>query len=232
MSAQNRRSLVPAASRMTGHPTPPKPSLRGALHHWAALVSVGAGAVLVGMAPSTRSAWAAFAHSFGMVFLFSISAAYHRPTWSKSARAWMRRLDHAAIFILIAGSYTGICLLALPENIAETVLTIVWIGTAAGILQSLFWVHAPKPLTAVLYLILGWTIIPYFGELKAAISLPNLIYLIVGGAAYTLGAVIYAARRPNPWPRVFGYHEIFHALTIVACGLHFLALISMVKHSV
>ncbi|NUN16427.1 MAG: hemolysin III family protein [Myxococcales bacterium] len=216
---------------MASRPAPPKPTLRGALHHWAALVSFGAGSVLVGMAPSTRSAWAAFAHSLGMFLLFAISAAYHRPTWNKKARAWMRRLDHAAIFVLIAGSYTGICLLALPPEISQTVLTIVWIGAGAGILQSLLWVHAPKPLTAVLYLILGWSIIPYFSELKAGISLTNLMLLLIGGAAYTAGAVIYAVRRPNPWPRVFGYHEIFHALTIVACGLHFLALLSMVKQS-
>jgi hemolysin III len=132
----------------------------------------------------------------------------------------MRRLDHSAIFLLIAGTYTPICLL-LPARSGHPLLAIVWGGAAAGVLQSVLWVRAPKPLVAGVYVLLGWAVVPVLPALRAALGGTSLALLAAGGAAYTLGAVVYALRRPDPFPRVFGYHEVFHALVILAAVCHF-----------
>jgi hemolysin III len=132
----------------------------------------------------------------------------------------MRRLDHSAIFLLIAGTYTPLCLL-LPAGTGLRLLAAVWVGAALGIVQSLLWVHAPKPLVAGIYVALGWAVLPVLPTLGAVLGTPALVLLAGGGAAYTLGAVIYATRRPDPFPKVFGYHEVFHALVIAAAACHF-----------
>ena len=141
----------------------------------------------------------------------------------------MRRLDHASIFVLIAGTYTPMCRLGLPESVGDRLLLWIWIAAALGVLQSIFWVHAPKPVTAGLYLLVGWIVVPYFGAVRAALSPSQLALLIGGGVIYSLGAVIYAARRPNPVPGVFGYHEVFHAMTVLACGLHYALVAGLVR---
>jgi hemolysin III len=205
-----------------------KPSLRGVSHQAAAFVALGAGGVLVALAPSPPARLAALVYALSLFAMFAVSALYHRPTWAPAARARMRRLDHATIFLLIAGTFTPFAVLGLGGAQATTLLAIAWGGALLGLLQSLFWVHAPKPLTAALYLAMGWAISPYFRELHAALGARALMLLLAGGVAYSLGALVYALRRPNPFPRTFGYHEVFHALVIVASVCHFAAVLGMV----
>lgn len=211
-------------------PAPPvKPLLRGVLHHWAAVFALGAGVVLVAMAPTARSAGAAALYALSVVTLFTVSAVYHRPTWTPPRRAFMRRLDHASIFVLIAGTYTPICLLGLPAATGDAVLTRVWAGALLGMLQAIFWVRAPRVVTVALYLLVGWAVVPDARAVGAVLSAGDLALLFGGGVAYTLGALAYAAKRPNPAPGVFGYHEVFHAFTLVACGLHFALITTLVR---
>ncbi|WP_331109926.1 PAQR family membrane homeostasis protein TrhA [Archangium sp.] len=209
--------------------TPVKPSMRGVLHQFAAAVALGAGLVLISMAPSARSAAAAALFAVSLVTLFTVSATYHRVNWSVPARARMRRMDHASIFVLIAGTYTPVALIGLPEAAGNSLLLAVWIGALLGVLKSLFWVNAPKVLTAVLAVGVGWTLVPYFHEARRSLGMTELTLILVGGVAYTLGAVAYASKRPNPRPEVFGYHEVFHALTILGAGLHFTAVLLLVR---
>ncbi|MDB4931523.1 MAG: hemolysin [Myxococcaceae bacterium] len=213
----------------TAHKPLVKPTLRGVIHHWSAVAAFGAGALLVAMAPTARSAVAAAVYALSVCALLTVSAVYHRPTWQPRPRAFMKRLDHAAIFVLIAGTYTPLCRLGLPAAVGSRLLTWVWIAAALGVLQSIFWVHAPKPVTAALYLFVGWTVVPYLGAVRAALSPAQLALLIAGGVVYSLGAVTYAARRPNPVPGVFGYHEVFHAMTVLACALHYALVTSLVR---
>ncbi len=206
-----------------------KPRLRGVLHHWAAMAALAAGAVLTFMAPTGRAMVGAAIFATSLFTLYGVSAAYHRPTWGPRARAWMRRLDHASIFILIAGTYTPVSLLALPAETGPKVLALAWGGAAVGVLQSLFWIRAPKFVVAVAAVAVGWSVVPHFGALRAGLSLGAFSLLLAGGILYTLGALAYATKRPNPRPGVFGYHEVFHALTIVAGALHFACVLMLVK---
>ena len=154
---------------------------------------------------------------------FGASALYHRPTWRPRARSWFARLDHAGIYLLIAGTYTPFCLLVLSRGWAVPVLTIIWTGATAAILLKLFWPALPKRASAGIGLALGWVAVVAFTQLLA-LPLTGLLLLLGGGLAYTLGAVIYAWRRPDPFPRVLGYHEVFHGLTIVAAGCQYAAI--------
>ncbi len=199
---------------------PAKPLLRGVSHEIAAFVALGGWIALAAVAPSERARVGANVYGASVFALFGVSALYHRPSWRPRARAWMRRLDHSAIFLLIAGTYTPLCLL-LPRSSGIPLLAIVWGGAALGVVQSILWVQAPKPLVAAIYVALGWAVLPVLPALRAALGTTPLALLSAGGAAYTLGAVIYAARRPDPFPRVFGYHEVFHALVIAAAACHF-----------
>jgi hemolysin III len=209
--------------------SPAKPILRGVLHHSAAFFAAGAGAVLVAMSPDLRTAAAVAIFSLSLVTLFAVSATYHRVHWkSARARAYMRRADHASIFVLIAGTYTPVAFLGLGGADGRRLLIMVWAGAAAGVLLSLFWVQAPKALTAAVAVAMGWMIVPYFGQVRRLLG-PEVWLIVAGGIAYTAGAVIYAVKRPNPWPRVFGYHEVFHALTIVGALLHFAAIVEIVR---
>jgi hemolysin III len=210
-------------------PQDAKPRLRGVLHQWAACVALGAGAVLVSLAQSPRVAAAVATFAGSLVVLFAVSAVYHRVDWSAAARARMRRMDHASIFVLIAGTYTPVALLALPLEAGQSLLVAAWSAALLGILQSLFWIRAPKPITALLAVAVGWTVIPYLGTARASLSTAGFALIAAGGIAYTAGAVAYALKRPNPWPGVFGYHEVFHALTIVGAALHFVAVVHLVR---
>lgn len=206
-----------------------KPRLRGVLHHTAAWFSLGAGIVLVAMASSVREAVASAIYSLSLVALFTVSAVYHRVQWSaERARAWMRRADHATIFVLIAGTYTPVSLLGLGGDDGRRLLIMIWAGAAAGIALSLFWITAPKALVAILAVGVGWMIVPYFDRVRGFVG-PYIWLILAGGIVYTLGAIVYAVKRPNPWPRIFGYHEVFHALTLVGALLHFAAIIGMVR---
>ena len=205
-----------------------KPRFRGVSHEWGAYLAALAGVILVLLAPSARAAWAAGIYSLSLVALLGISAFYHRPTWQPKGRAIMRRLDHSAIFILIAGTYTPICLLVLGEGDGGVLLKFVWGGAALGVAQSIFWSRAPKPLVALLCVALGWGAVWAWTPLSTRLDMPVLLLIVIGGVLYTLGAGAYAARKPDPWPEVFGYHEIFHALVLAASVLHFSAVVQIV----
>jgi hemolysin III len=198
-----------------------KPRLRGVLHQYAFFVSVGLGIALVLAAPSADAQVAALIYAFSVSGLLGTSALYHRRTWRPRARAWMRRLDHSMIFVLIAGTYTPFALLVLTGGLARTILVVVWAGAFAGIVLNLVWIDAPKWLTAGVYIALGWVVVAAMPTLTDRLGVVAVALLLGGGLLYTAGAVIYALRRPNPVPGVFGYHEIFHALVIVAAAAHF-----------
>lgn len=206
-----------------------KPQMRGVIHHWAALVALGATVAVLAMARSPRTMVAAAAHGLSLVTLLSVSATYHRLTWRPASRLWMKRADHSAIFLLIAGTYTSVGMLALPPAVGAKMLALVWAGALAGIAQSLLWVTAPRALVVMLYLSLGWAIVPFAGDVHRALSWAQLAMLYGGGVAYSLGAAAYGFKRPNPRPGIFGYHEVFHGMTIVACSLHFALLVSLMR---
>ena len=197
----------------------PKPLLRGVSHEIAAGLALAAWIVLAVAAPSARGRLAAHVYGASLFALFAVSALYHRPSWPPRARLFMRRLDHSAIFLLIAGTYTPFCLL-LPARTGEPLLAIVWGGAAAGVLQAVLWTRAPKALVAALYVLLGWVVLPVLPVLRAALGSSAIGLLAAGGVAYTVGAAVYATQRPDPFPRVFGYHEVFHALVIAAAACH------------
>ena len=199
-----------------------KPRFRGVTHEWAFFVSLPLGLGLVISAPSGRAALAAGIYALSVALLFGASALYHRISWaSEAARRWMRRVDHSMIFVLIAGTYTPFALLALDGTLATAILIAVWAGAGAGIVMSLVWPDAPKWLLAVVYVALGWVAIAAFPAMLDRLGITAMVMVGLGGALYTAGAVIYATRRPNPSPTVFGYHEIFHALVIGAAALQY-----------
>ena len=207
-------------------PAPQKPLFRGVSHEIAAAFAVAGWVALLRAAPGPRAAAAAAVYGLALTAQFSISALYHRPRWGARARLVMRRLDHAAIFLLIAGTYTPFCLL-LPGG-GHGLLAGVWAGAVAGIVLSVAWPLAPKWLMAALTVGLGWVIVPLLPSLRGAIGASGLWLLGGGGAAYTIGALVYATRRPDPFPRVFGYHEVFHALVILAAVMHYVAVSGVV----
>ncbi len=199
-----------------------KPRLRGVLHTWACVCSVPFGLLLVIGAADARARIAAGVYAVSLVGLFGVSAVYHRVDWqSLNARRRMRKLDHSMIFTLIAGTYTPFALLALHGTLALAILIAVWSGAAAGVAMNVLWSGAPKWLAALIYVVLGWVVVAAVPQLAAALGTGGLILLALGGLFYTAGAVIYATRRPDPAPAVFGYHEIFHALVILAAALQY-----------
>jgi hemolysin III len=205
-----------------------KPLLRGVSHEWGAYIAALAGVVLVVLAPTARAAWAAAIYGLSLVALLGISAVYHRPTWDPRIRAIMRRLDHSAIFMLIAGTYTPFCMLVLADRNGGFLLGLVWAGAGLGVAQSIFWPKAPKALVALLCVALGWVAVWEWTPLTTLLSLQVQLFLGTGGILYTLGAIADAARKPDPWPEVFGYHEIFHALVVAAAVLHFAAVAQII----
>jgi hemolysin III len=159
--------------------------------------------------------------------MLGVSALYHRPHWAPTPRRWLRRADHAAIFVLVAGTWTPFTLL-LPEH-GAAMLALAWGGAAAGILQSLFWPGAPRPLTAALYLALGWAVTVFLPALHRALGIAGIGFLLLGGVLYSAGALVYVRRRPDPAPAVFGYHEIFHAFVVAAAVCHFGVVVGVVR---
>jgi hemolysin III len=198
-------------------------------HQWAAVYALGAGTVLVAMAPTGRARIAAAIYAASLTLLLAISAVYHRFHWEHKTRMWLRRADHASIFLLIGGTYTPVAMLALDATTGRHLLMAIWGGVALGVFVSMLWPGAPKYVSAAIAVAVGWTIVPYAGTISRALSSPEIWLIILGGVAYTLGALVYAAKRPNPWPRDFGYHELFHVLTLLGAGLHLAAVISLVR---
>src|SRR5256886_8744733 len=192
-----------------------KPLLRGVLHQAEFVASLAAGPLLILEAEGTRARFAAAVFAASVAACFGASALYHRVTWTPRVRLWMRRIDHAGVYLLIAGTYTPVSLLVLQGAWRPAVLTIVWAGTAAAIVLKFVWVAAPKWLAAAIGLALGWVAVLALPQLIAHLDPAAVVLLVVGGLTYTAGALVYARRRPDPMPSVFGYHELFHALTIV-----------------
>ncbi len=186
------------------------------------------GATLIALAAATVSAKAALATSvYGatVLGLFGVSALYHRVNWvSVRARTWMKRLDHSMIFVFIAGTYTPFALLAMDPGTGNVVLLVVWAGALGGVTLKLAWPHAPRWLGVPIYIALGWVAVFVLPDLLHHVGVAALVLLLVGGLLYTVGAVFYATRWPNPWPHVFGYHEFFHAATVLAALCHYIAI--------
>jgi hemolysin III len=197
-----------------------KPRLRGVSHQLAALAAVPAALALVLRAKEGAGRTGAIVYGASLVVLFATSAAYHRLTWRPAVRRIVARLDHSAIFVLIAGTYTPLCLLLGP-GAGHRLLAAAWTGAAAGIALVVGFTRTPRGIRAGVYVLLGWFVLPVLGVLHAALGDSGLVLLFTGGFFYTAGAVIYALRRPDPFPRTFGYHEIFHALVIAAAACHF-----------
>jgi hemolysin III len=197
-----------------------KPLLRGVSHEIAAFVAAPASLALFAAAKSPSAQWGAATYGASLFTLFLVSTIFHRPTWSPRIRPWIGRLDNSAIFLLIAGTYTPICLL-LGGAQGRALLSIAWLGAGLGVVLTVAWPLAPKPLMATIYVLLGWVFAPAAAALRSAMGGRAVLLLIVGGLVYTAGAIVYALRRPDPFPRVFGYHEIFHLLVIGGAVCHF-----------
>ncbi|WP_018724272.1 PAQR family membrane homeostasis protein TrhA [Salinispora fenicalii] len=204
-----------------------KPRMRGWLHAYAFFVAVVCGIVLCSIA-AARSGWSPLVstliYSLTVCGLFGTSALYHRRVWSERGFQVMRRMDHSMIFVFIAGTYTPFCVLLLEPRPATIMLALVWGGALGGVALKLIWPHAPRWVSAPLYLALGWVAVAMLPDILHAGGVTALVLLIVGGAIYSIGAVSYALRRPNPWPTVFGHHEFFHACTLVAAICHHIAI--------
>jgi hemolysin III len=203
-----------------------KPRLRGLLHAYAFFVAAVSGMVLCALAatrPDRGAILSCLVYSSTVCALFGISALYHRRAWSERGYQLMRRLDHSMIFVFIAGTYTPFCVLLLPPRSGTIVLTVVWAGALAGVAMKAIWPHAPRWLSAPLYLALGWVAVAVLPDIRRG-SVTALVLLLLGGIAYSAGAIFYALRRPNPWPTVFGHHEFFHAFTLVAALSHHIAI--------
>jgi hemolysin III len=200
------------------------PRLRGLLHVYALWASLAAGAVLLVLAPAGRARMAAIIYAVGLCALFAASALHHRWWGSPRRRPLLRRLDHSTIFVFIAASFTPVGLLALRPPLGTAVLVGVWAGAAAGVALSLAWISAPRWLVAGSCLALGWVMVIALPDLFRQVGAAASLLFLAGGGLYSLGAAVYASERPNPWPRTFGFHEVFHALVIAAAVVHFIAI--------
>jgi hemolysin III len=200
-----------------------RPRLRGVSHQYAFFVSLVLGAVLVAIADGAGRRAAAGVFAAALATMFGVSALYHRIAWQPRARRWMRRLDHAAIYLLIAGTYTPFALIALDGAWRWTILPFVWGGALAAIALKLVWTEAPKWLSAGIAIVLGWVGVVALPQLWSHAGPSGVALLAVGGVLYTAGAVVYARQRPDPVPAVFGYHEVFHAFVVAAAACQYTA---------
>jgi hemolysin III len=202
-----------------------KPRLRGWIHAGMFPVATIASVILVALAPTAPLTIACAVFGAAAMLLFGISAVYHRGTWSPRVAGVLRRLDHTNIFLVIAGTYTPLAVALLPADTARTLLVVVWSGAVLGMLARIFWLGAPRWVYVPVYIALGWVAVwflPTFG--RADNGGAAVVWLVsIGGFAYTLGAVVYGMKRPNPSPRWFGFHEVFHLLTVIGWGCHYAA---------
>jgi hemolysin III len=200
-----------------------KPRLRGVLHEWAFYLAIPLGVAVGLVAETSRGKVAAAVFAGGVVSMFGASALYHRVAWTPGRRRWLRKLDHAGIYAMIAGTYTPFGLLVLAGDWRITVLAIVWGGALAAVVLRFAWASAPRWLPALIGIVLGWVGVVVFPQLLTRTGIPASMLVLAGGLCYTVGALIYARRRPDPFPSVFGYHELFHALVIVAVAFQYTA---------
>ncbi|HEY8271545.1 MAG TPA: hemolysin III family protein [Pseudobdellovibrionaceae bacterium] len=205
-----------------------KPLLRGHFHQAGFFIALGASSVLIMIAQGLYAKLVCLAYAFSLCGMFAISGLYHRINWTPKARAFWRHLDHSAIFLLIAGTGTPICLLGMRSESGLRLFWVFWSMAIAGIFKELLWIQAPKWLSAGFYVIMGWAGIPYLSEMSKALGGMNISFMIAGGIIYTIGAVIYAIKKPNPFPKAFGYHEIFHILIMIAAIFHFIVIYELV----
>jgi hemolysin III len=218
---------APAAGPVTR--PPPKPRMRGLLHLVAFPVSLVAGGVLVAIAEGGAERWGCVVFALASAVLFGVSALYHRGRWDARRLALLRRLDHSNIFVMIAGTYTPVCVALLDGRTRSAVLAVVWVGALAGVVFRVAWLSAPAWLYTPFYVALGWVAVWVLPSL-AREGGPGIVALIVGGGlAYSVGGLVYALRRPNPVPGVFGYHEVFHACTLVGYTCHYVAVVLAVR---
>ncbi len=228
MTSPRQASRLPGtASTMAEIAAELKPRLRGWLHAYAAWVSLICGGCLVAAAAVLRgepAGWATVVYSVTVTLLFGTSALYHRRGWGPAAHQLMKRLDHSMIFVFIAGTYTPFAALMLPRTSAVVVLVVVWAGALLGVALKLVWPDAPRWLSVLLYLALGWVAVFVFPQLLHEFGVATLVLLAAGGLVYTLGALAYAFKRPNPYPNTFGFHEVFHLCTLVAASCHYVAI--------
>jgi hemolysin III len=204
-----------------------KPRLRGRLHQYAFFVALVCGIVLCSIAlgrPGISSFLSCLIYSTTVCGLFGISALYHRRVWSEKGYQIMKRMDHSMIFVFIAGTYTPFCVELLPQGKATLMLSLIWAGALGGVALKTVWPDLPRWVGAPLYLALGWGAIAILPDVLHHGGVTCLVLLLIGGAVYSIGAVFYALRRPNPWPTVFGHHEFFHACTLVAALAHHIAI--------
>jgi hemolysin III len=217
-AAQQAQAATASASAFV------KPKMRGWLHAGTFPLAVAAGIVIVVLSPNAQARVTTAIFSITAALLFGVSAIYHRGNWSPRAAGVLKRMDHANIFLIIAGSYTPFSVLLLPPGLAQTLLWIVWSGALAGIAFRVFWVKAPRWLYVPVYIALGWVAVVYSPAFLSTGKVAAFVMIVVGGVLYTLGAVVYGTKRPNPSPRWFGFHEIFHAFTIAAFAAHYIGL--------
>ena len=206
-----------------------KPILRGYIHQAAFFMTLGSGTLLIAKSTQPTSTLASFIYVAGLLFLFGVSATYHIPYWNAKPRALLKRIDHSAIFIFIASTFTPICLLALSEASGHQLLVIIWSVAFFGVNQAIFWPKAPRWLTATMYVVMGWLALPYIGELNQTLGSAKIVFIVAGGIVYTIGAVFYALKKPNLKPGIFGYHELFHLLTIIGAFFHFVVIYQLIQ---
>jgi hemolysin III len=200
------------------------PRLRGVTHAYAFWGALVAAAALIAFTPGGVPRAAAAVYGVGLCALFGGSGLYHRWRWHPRWRPILRRIDHSTIYVFIATCYTPVALLVLDGATKWVVLGVVWVGAALGVVFSVAWINAPRALCSATYVALGWAALICLPQLTEALPLTPLILIASGGLLYTIGAVIFALGRPNPWPRTFGFHEIFHVFVILAAVAHFVAM--------
>ncbi len=199
-----------------------KPKLRGWMHAVLAPLTLAAGIVLIVLSPTTATKIGSAVFMGSAVVLFTVSGIYHRGTWSPRAWRFLRRFDHANIFLLIAGSYTPFTLLLLEGSQRVILLSTVWAGAVLGVLFRVFWAGAPRWLYVPIYVALGWAAVFFFDDFAENAQTSVIVLLVVGGGLYTLGGLVYGLQRPDPFPRWFGFHEVFHVFTIAAFISHYI----------
>jgi len=201
-----------------------RPRLRGIFHEWAFFAALAAGAMLVVLADGALAKFSSWVYAAALAAMFGASALYHRFPWkSTGRRLWARRLDHSMIFVFIAGSYTPFALLCFAGTTRWLVLVMVWSGAALGLMLELVWIDSPRWLSAVAYIAVGWVGVLAIPQMFSGVGIAGAVLLLVGGGLYTLGAVIYAMKWPNPFPSTLGFHEIFHLLVVAAAVTQFVA---------
>lgn len=208
-----------------------KPLLRGHIHQAMFFVSIGASSLLISKSHHPTERLGLIVYCLGLLAMFGVSALYHRITWNPKQRAFFRKLDHAAIYIMIAGSFTPLAYATLSADSQKSLLLTIWIVAFIGFIQCLFFVNIPKIVSALLYMLAGYTVLPYLSEMKLALGTEKIWWIAAGGIIYSIGGLFYGLKWPKISPNVFGYHELFHALVTIAAVIHFIVINSIVLAS-